>query len=388
VIAGPIKIGFLTPYSGVYPFYGNHLMAGILLGLYPDGMQHNEFQFIPVYTKQGDAKSVVDAVNQLVFFERVDIVSGLISYKSIPDIIPVIERHNTLAFFFDMGECVPYFEYFSPRIFYSSQQIVQSQYALGYWAHKEYGDAGMMVMPVYEAGYHLNSAFYKGACAAGSNNMALHVLPRDPSNIKAFNLSNFYAEIEKNPPSYIHAVFAGTMGNEFLQSWQQSGFHKHIPLTVIENMAYDDVLEDIADLDMELFTATTWSRNSESHLNKEFVTKYENTGGQMANIYGLLGYEAGLALKEVKHHILKRDLDTAAKLLQKESVIGPRGERNFYPLSGFSLPVIDILKISTSHKKIYKTVLSQGKGVKFDSPDFKEIHEESVSGWQNPYMCI
>jgi branched-chain amino acid transport system substrate-binding protein len=70
VITGPIKIGFLTPYSGVYPFYGNHLMAGILLGLYPDGMQHNEFQFIPVYTKQGDAKSVVDAVNQLVFLKE------------------------------------------------------------------------------------------------------------------------------------------------------------------------------------------------------------------------------------------------------------------------------------------------------------------------------
>ena len=34
-MTGPIKIGFLTPYSGVYPFYGHHLMAGILLGLYP-----------------------------------------------------------------------------------------------------------------------------------------------------------------------------------------------------------------------------------------------------------------------------------------------------------------------------------------------------------------
>jgi branched-chain amino acid transport system substrate-binding protein len=287
-----------------------------------------------------------------------------------------------------MGECVPYFDHFSPRIFYSSQQIVQSQYALGYWAQKEYGNSGMMVMPVYEAGYHLNAAFYKGACAAGADTMGLHVLPKDPLNINNFNLSAFFSEIEKNPPSYVHAIFTGSMANAFIKAWRQSAFYNHIPLVVVENIAYDDVLEDVADLDIEMFSATTWSRNSENVRNKEFVTKYENTGGQMANIYGLLGYEAGLALKEVKHHILKRDLDTAAKLLQKESVSGPRGERNFYPLSGFSLPLIDILKISTSHKKIYKTVLSQGRGLKFDSPDFKEIYEEGVSGWQNPYMCI
>ena len=125
-MASPIKIGFLTPYSGVYPFYGHHLMAGILLGLYPGAVKQNEIQFIPVYTKKGDPKSVQEAVNKLVFFDQVDMISGLISYKSLPDIIAVIENHNKLAFFFDMGEFIPYFNHLSPRIFYSSQQIWQS----------------------------------------------------------------------------------------------------------------------------------------------------------------------------------------------------------------------------------------------------------------------
>jgi len=384
----PIKIGFLAPYSGVYPFYGHHLMAGILLGLYPGGLQQDEIQFVPAYTQMGDPKSTIDAVNKLVFFEQVDIISGLISYKSIPDIIPVIETYNKLAFFFDMGEFIPYFNHLSPNIFYSSQQIWQSEYALGYWANQEFGDAGMMVMPVYEAGYHLSGAFFKGACAAGAKNLGLHVLARDPANIKWFNLSGFFDEIEKNPPSYVHAVFAGNMGNEFLKLWKESRFYKQIPLTVIENMVYDDVLENVAELDLELYAGISWSRNAENARNKEFVSKFETTGGQMANIYGLLGYEAGLALREVKHHMQKRDWATVINLLQKESVTGPRGERNFYPLSGFSLPVIDIVKVSTSLKKIYKTVVGRGNGLKFDSPDFKQISEESLSGWQNPYLCI
>jgi branched-chain amino acid transport system substrate-binding protein len=384
----PIKIGFLAPYSGVYPFYGHHLMAGMLLGLYPGGVQQDGVQFIPVYTEMGDPKHTIQAVNKLVYFDQVDMLSGLISYRSVPDIIPVIETYNKLAFFFDMGEYIPYFNHLSPNVFYSSQQLWQSQYALGYWANKEFGDTGMMVMPVYESGYHLNSAFFKGACAAGAKNMGLHVLPRDPIDIRRFNLSGFFEEIEKNPPAYIHAIFAGKMGNEFLKQWKQSKFYKHIPLTVVENMAYDDMLESIDGLDMEMYAASTWGRGTENKRNKEFVKKFETTGGQEANIYGLLGYEAGLALKEVKHHLDKRDWDTAIKLLHKESVTGPRGERNFYPLSGFALPVIDIVRVKTSLKKVQKTVISQGNGLKFDSPDFKVISEESVSGWQNPYLCI
>jgi len=387
-MAGPIKIGFLAPYSGVYPYYGHHLMAGILLGLYPGDVNQAEFQFIPAYTQMGDPKSTLDAVNKLLFFEQADIISGLISYKSIPDILPVIESYNKLAFFFDMGEYIPYFQHLSPLVFYSSQQIWQSQFALGHWAQKEFGGTGMMVMPVYEAGYHLSSAFHKGAGAGGATQIGLHVIPRDPSNIKNLNLDLFFRDIKKNPPSYVHALFSGKFGREFLTRWRNSPFYNNIPLTVVENMVYDDLLDDIAEMDIELYAASSWIRDAENKRNKEFVRRYESSGGQMANIYGLLGYEAGLALKEVKPYLLKRDWQSAIALLQKESVNGPRGERNFYPLSGFSLPVIDIIRIKTSLKKSYKTIISQGNGLKFDSADFKEIHEESVSGWQNPYLCI
>jgi branched-chain amino acid transport system substrate-binding protein len=106
-MTGPLKIGFLTPYSGVYPFYGQHLMAGILLGASHDPLRQNEIQFIPAYTKMGDAKSVQEAVNKLIFFDQVDMISGLISYRSIPDLVPLLEQFNKLAFFFDMGEYIP-----------------------------------------------------------------------------------------------------------------------------------------------------------------------------------------------------------------------------------------------------------------------------------------
>jgi branched-chain amino acid transport system substrate-binding protein len=387
-MTGPIKIGFLSPYSGVYPYYAQHLMAGMLLGIYPGAVKKNEIQFIPVYTKMGDPRSVLEGTNRLVFFDQCDIISGLISYQSIPDILQVIERHNKIGFFFDMGEYIPWFDYLSPRIFYSSQQMWQTQYALGYWAGKQYGDGGMIVMTVYEAGYHISSSFYKGVKDAGGGRLDTNVIKHDRNDPKGMDLEDFFARVKKHTPAFVHAIFVGNQGNDFLLAWKNSGFHKHIPLIVAENMVYDDILEDVAGLDLELVSAATWSRSDEDSRNALFVKRFEGQGGQGANVFGLLGYEAGLALKEVKPLLLKRDMNKVAELLQKESVIGPRGERNFYPSSGFSLPVIDILNVKTSVNKIFKTVISQGNGLKFDAENFREIHEGCVSGWQNPYMCI
>ena len=384
----PLKIGFLTPYSGIYPFYGAHITAGILLGMNKDPFRQTDIQFIPAYTKMGDPKTALEAVNKLLFFDQVDMISGLISYKSVPDMVPLLDNFNKLAFFFDMGEYIPYFNNLSPNIFYSSQQIWQSQYALGRWAHQEFGGTGIMVMPIYEAGYHLSGAFHKGAEFAGCERMGLHVIPHDPAKKGELELDNFFAELDKNTPAYVHAVFTGKQGNEFLSRWIQSKYHKHIPLILVENMAYDDILQDVVNLDLELYTAASWNRTSEYARNKEFVKKFETVGGQIANIYALLGYEAGLALNAVKPQLEKRDWDAVKSLLHKESITGPRGERNFYPLSGCSLPVIDIVRVKTSLNKVYKTVVSQQNGLRFDSPDFKEINEQSVSGWQNPYLCI
>lgn len=378
----------LTPYSGVYPYYGHHLTAGMLLGLYTGAAKRNEIQFIPAYTKMGDPASALDAANRLIFFDQVDIISGLVSYKSVLDIIPIIERHNKIGFFFDLGEYIPWFNYLSPRVFYSSQQIWQTQYALGYWAAKEYGSGGQIIMPIYEAGYHINSCFNHGAIDAGGGQLNVHVIPHDKRAPKKMELDVVFEKLKKDPPPYVHAIFAGILGNEFLQEWKNSGLHNQIPLIVVENMAYDDVLSDVGHLDLNLITASTWSRTDENPRNKEFVKRFETTGGQQANIFGLLGYEAGLALKEVKSLIQKRDNDKLASLLQKEAISGPRGERNFYPASGYALPTTDIVNVKTSANNIYKTILSQGKGLKFDAEQFKAIHEGSVSGWLNPYLCI
>jgi branched-chain amino acid transport system substrate-binding protein len=176
-MTAPLSIGFLTPYSGTYPFYAQHLLTGWLLGMELDPVRQRTIQFTQEYTNLGGGRDTEAAARKLLFFNRVDVISGLISYKAIPDITPLIDRERKPAFFFDMGEHVPFFPMLSPDIFYASHQLWQSQYALGYWAQKTYGNGGHIILPVYEAGYHLNSTFQQGVAAAGGTQVQSTVIP-------------------------------------------------------------------------------------------------------------------------------------------------------------------------------------------------------------------
>jgi branched-chain amino acid transport system substrate-binding protein len=234
----------------------------------------------------------------------------------------------------------------------------------------------------------LNSTFQQGAAAAGGTQLGLSVLPFDQNDPHKMELDGIFAQLAKEPPPYVHAIFCGSMGTRFLEKWIQSGLHKKMPLLVQETMAYDDILNDIKHADLEIYTAQTWMREDESKANQVFVKKFESVAKQPANIYALMGYEAGLVWKELLPHAQKRDWDTVKQQLRTDVVNGPRGEKNFYPLSGFALPLSNIIKITTTGNKIHKIILDQGKGMRFDAKEFEVIHHESVSGWQNPFLCI
>jgi branched-chain amino acid transport system substrate-binding protein len=386
-MTAPLSIGFLTPYSSTYPYYSQHMVTGWLLGMELDPVRQRTVQFTQEYTNLGGARDTEAAARKLLFFNRVDIISGLISYKAIPDITPLVDREKKPAFFFDMGEHVPFFPLLHPDIFYASHQLWQSQYALGYWAQKTYGNGGHLIMPIYEAGYHLNSTFQQGAAAAGGTQMQATVIPYDQNDPNRMELGGFFDRLKKDPPPYVHAIFSGNLGILFLKKWLSSGFHKNIPLLVQETMAYDDIIADIKHIDLELYTAQQWIREAESKPNQVFVKKFEHLAKQPANIYSLLGYEAGLIWKEVLPHALKRDWDTVKAQLREGVIAGPRGEKNFFPRSGFALPTTNILRLTTSGNKTHKLILDQGKGMRFDAQEFELIHRESDSGWQNPFLC-
>jgi branched-chain amino acid transport system substrate-binding protein len=372
------------PYSGIYPYYAQHVMAGIFCAAAKMKFSQQDFAFVPVYVGQGGTKAILEAMQKLLFFEAVDVVTGMVNIKVLNEIRPLLENHNKLGLFFDMGELAPSLAGYGPNIGLISMNFWQAQYALGQWAVKEFGKDGQIIAPIYEAGFNLNAAFVNGAGAAGAEKLHSMVLPEDLANKDGLHLDGFFAALEKDPPHFVHAIFTGKMGNHFLQQWRSSKFYDTIPLVLVENMAYEDMLDDVKHLGMKVYSSSSWNRKDESVYNQNFVKDFEDFGKQQSNFFGMIGYEIGLSLSTMMPLIKKGEAANALQSLKNQGVTGPRGVLDV-DADGRQRPNIDITRIITNNQHIHQTIIAQTSAVGYDT---SFLYQETVSGWQNPYLSV
>ncbi|BAV08171.1 amino acid/amide ABC transporter substrate-binding protein, HAAT family [Filimonas lacunae] len=386
----PIRIGLLVPYSSIYPELSGALVSGVYAALPQAIIKSGFFEFIPEYVKQGSQKEVEEAVKKLLFFNQADIIAGLVSYKTAKALVPLLETANRIGFFTDMGECIPSQELQSSHVFFNSFQFWQSEYALGYWAHKQFGDKGVVAMSVYDAGYHLHSAFRQGAVMAGATVMDYEILHGGDlsRSMVQQHIHVFVEKMRANPPAYIHVIVCGKEAIEFLKAYKESGLSEHIPLLISTHMAADEMLQQVADLQLECYAAPMYNYESEERNNTEFKKAYIHLTGRKPDVFALLGYEMGLVLTALFPELQKRDWAKVQQLLQSQVVYSPRGERNFYLNSAYKTPLIDIEKIKLGAGAVAKLVIAQGRSLEYNHDVFKQIHDENVSGWQNPYLCV
>jgi branched-chain amino acid transport system substrate-binding protein len=364
------------------------LNIGFYQGLDQDPRANPDIQLIPEFAGSGSMTEVVGAAKKLLQFHNVDILSGMINYRVLPEITPLISSRKSLGFFYDMGELLPPNESFVNDIFFNSLQLYQSQYALGYWAQKEFRNHGQIIMPIYNAGFDLHVAFQAGIAAAGGSTVSLSTIHYKQDDPHHLDIEALMEEIKKESPAFVHAIFVGPQGNEFLESWKAQSWTKNIPLLLAENMLYEDMLNDVKHMDLELYGAISWNPSSEQKHNQEFVKKFKENTGQSASIYSLLGYEAGLLFKENLPALKKRDWEVLKEGIQKTVIEGPRGSRKFSFGQGIIAPEIDIVKISCRNSNIHNLILERGETVSQENGVLNPFDDGVDSGWVNPYLCI
>jgi branched-chain amino acid transport system substrate-binding protein len=52
------------------------------------------------------------------------------------------------------------------------------------------------------------------------------------------------------------------------------------------------------------------------------------------------------------------------------------------------MPEIEIEKITFQSLNPLKIIIEQGKAMPYNDSVFNDIHNLSVSGWENPYLCV
>jgi branched-chain amino acid transport system substrate-binding protein len=386
-MANTIKIGFLFPYSSIHPEMSRDVMDGFFASL--SEVYRNQFQFYPEFINTGNVESVKAALNKLIMFHNVDIMSGFVSYKMLPDIILHTSGKGKLCFFFDMGEYLPPLQTLPETLFFNSFQFWQLEYALGNWAQKRFRGKGAMLMSVYDAGYHIHSAFWQGAVYAGAEEIDMHVIPynTEMKSIKPV-LPHFFDKIEKSGVEYLHALFCGNEALEFFDGYKQSGLFKKIPLLVSPHMASDAVLSKIKNLGLEFYSASGWNYKQPTEVNQQFKQRMETFSGRKASLFALMGYEMGLAFLPILPQLQRGDIETAIRFLKTHHIESPRGKRNFWIDNKEEKPYIEIEKISLQGLEYSHLIVEQGDAMAYNHAVFEDIHNLCVSGWRNPYLCV
>lgn len=361
-----MKIGFLIPYSGIFPSLKEDLLQGLLLSLPPGREEQLSFSF--EFIQMGDLKKVRDALQKLVMFDRVDLVIGIVNNNVIAQCTDLYLPRKIPVLITNLGARIPSRNFGNPFLFYNSLHLWKSQWAMGRWAQQEFGGLPSINMSLYESGYSLHECFKLGAAASGADQVVLNVLKYQPD--KETDTTPLIQYLLMHQPAHAHVLLSGKEAHHFLEQYHAASCS--VSLSVSPFMADAALIPD-AVLPENMHHATTWSADLATPENRAFVDAYLGRYEEKPTVFSMLGYESGLKV---------------AAGIDTQLVNGPRGAVSFStePLS--ALPPVYIRKTVKKGGQIIQEEISKEPGISWSDEALIQGAGLEASGWQNPYLCV
>jgi len=324
-------------------------------------------------------------LKKLVLFENADIVAGFVGTKVMMHLIPFIEAQRAPVILSNLGADLPGALLHSQYLFYNSLHLWKSEWAMGKWMQCKYGGEPSVSLSLYESGYGLHECFKTGAAAAGAQTMKLNMV----KNMSALpDTRMLISYLQEQQPRHAHILLSGKEGEQFLDLFFQSGLSRHMALSVNPFITGESLCRKV-DWNGRLHSALTWYGGLPTPGNELFTRLYRDNYGVQPNVISLLGYETGLVLAAAVHnmgHCINRK--ELAMALSAAAPQGPRGKINMgtCPLRT-GLPVY----IQSSDRQVKDQQVThrveEEAGIEWSDPLIGPAGQ-SVSGWQNPYLCV
>jgi branched-chain amino acid transport system substrate-binding protein len=336
----PVKIGFVSTFSGPVAVIGNDMRNSFNLAL--DHLDHKmggrsvevlyeDDGFKPEIGKQKSEK--------LVQSDHVDFVVGFIwsnvllaSYKPIIDSKTFLIGSNAGPHQIAGELCSPYF-------FSTSWQNDQTPQAMGLYMNQKGVKTVFLIGPNYAAGKDMLA----GVASTFKGKVIGKELTKWPTQL------DFSAELAKAraaKPDAIFVFYPGAAGIQFLNQYSQAGLKGKIPLYTAFTID-ETTLPRQKDLAIGVPGAQEWVNDLPNEANKKFVADFKKKYGHGPSFYGAQSYDAAMLIESAVKQV--KDLsDKAAveKALMKADFHSVRGNfkfgNNHFPIQNFYLQ--DVVK--------------------------------------------
>ena len=349
--SGPIKVGFMLPYTGTYASLGQAIESGFKLHIQEQGgkLGGREIQYFKV-DDESDPSKATDNVNKLIKRDQVDVLVGTVHSGVALAMAKAAKDSNTLLIVPNAGADAITGPMCGPNILRSSFSNWQPGYSTGVVAAQKGYKRAMTITWNYAAGSETVKGFTEAFEKGGGKVMKDLNLPFPNVEFQAL-----LTEIASQKPDVVFAFFAGGGAVKFVKDYAAAGLNKSIPLFG-SGFLTDGTLEAQGAAAQGLFTTLHYADNLDTPRNNAFRKSFALTYKAQADVYAVQGYDAAQMLvagvNAVKGDISKRDALTAA--MHKVTVDSPRGK---FTISAAGNPVQDMyLRQATGNNNEFRGV--------------------------------
>ena len=332
---GPIKIGFMLPYSGTYASLGNMIESGFKLYVQQHGgkLGGRDVEYFKVDDESEPSKAT-ENVNKLIKRDNVDVLVGTVHSGVALAMAKAAKDSKTLLVIPNAGADAITGPMCAPNIVRSSFSNWQPGYAMGVVAGKKGVKKAMTITWNYAAGAESTKGFTEGLEKNGGKVVKQLNLPFPNVEFQAL-----LTEIAAQKPDAVYAFFAGGGAVKFVKDYAAAGL-KDIPLYG-PGFLTDGTLEAQGQAAQGMLTTLHYADNLDTPRNNQFRKDFAIAYKTQPDVYAVQGYDAAQilanGLNAVKGDLSKRDALTAA--MHKTPVDSPRGK---FTLSAAGNPVQDI----------------------------------------------
>lgn len=353
-----VKVGVLSPLSGVYASLGTNKLNGIKMLFNEKGMKAGGRALeLAVEDTEAKPQEGLRKARKLVEQDNADVLLGVISSAIGYALKDYVGRAKKVWVttgaaadgIFKKANNNPY-------AFRSSLSTWQANNPMGTWL----GDKGFknvfVTGPDYAMGREALDAFdktfqVKGAKRAGG------VYPP----LGTTDFAPYLAEIKRAGPDLVYASYAGSDAVRFVQQFASFGLGSSMKLAGYGYLAEEDTFTAQGDAALGVYSGLNWAYGIDTPINKDFVANYRKAYNSIPTVDSVAGYVGAQVVWDAINRLGGKvdNQDALSKAIEETKIETPRGPISFDPDTHNVIQNIYIREAVKDGNEIHNKVLAK-----------------------------
>ena len=327
---GPVKVGVVLPYSGVYAELGNSITQAMELvfarenwtvaGRKIEMIREDDEMAVPVGVRKTE---------KLIDSDKVDILTGPVHSGILMAMRDKVHNSKTILLVSNAGADAISRGRCSKWIFRTSFSNWQPCQPMGDWVAAKVSKEVFQIAPNYQAGKDMMEAFRETYHPAGGK-----IVGEDYPKLGETDYAPYLTKIKQSGAKAVFAFFSGTDAVNFVKQYDEFGLKPGIKLTGAGFLTEPDVLPAQGKAALGTITGHFYTPQLDNPVNQRFVKEFRDKfKGKTPDGFACQGYDTAevivRALKAVNGNT--QDKDKLVGAIAETEFDSPRGRFRFDP---------------------------------------------------------